>query len=190
MRYELIAGEQEAGDFDVALHLDADLRIVADVGPALDWRNWHGGMALVQHPSYFRTLASYPHLARMPRRFASEVKKRVQEGGPLGSWEHRRESTAFVPWAKRRTYVCGGVWFGRGREFASMVETLAAHVRQDRERNLMARWHDESHLNWFASTRRVSLLDPSYCWEPASAALIGVPPRIIAVDKGSDWTRD
>ena len=189
MRYDLMSRLGGIERYDVAMHLDADLRIVAEVGPGLDWTGWRSGIAVVRHPSFYRRPRSYAQVARSPRTLASELRKRIQEGGALGSWEHRSDSAAFVPRRSRKAYACGGVWFGQGASVASMTALLAARTRQDSARGVTARWHDESHLNWYAAHHPVSYLDPSYCWDERSAKIIGIPPRIIAVDKGRDWLR-
>ena len=77
---------------------------------------------------------------------------------------------------------------GRTPEFGRMVAELARRTQKDTSRGVTALWHDESHLNWYASQTHPTVLPPAYCAVPVYPWLAGVNPRIIAVDKG-DWVR-
>lgn len=73
-----------------------------------------------------------------------------------GTWETSRESRAFVPARKRRTYAHGAVWGGRTELVLEMVEILALRTRQDSEVGKVAVWHDESHLNWYVANYKAN----------------------------------
>lgn len=184
LRYELIRDVLPQTQAQVCLHLDADLAFVDLVGPELTPGDWIGGLALVAHPGYWHD-GRPRSLPDLRRRFAA--RRRSPLGG-LGTWETRKESQARVPWSQRRIYICGGVWMGRTREFGRMAEELARRTRSDMAHGVTARWHDESHLNWYASQADVTVLSPAYCAVPSYPWLTGIAPRIVAVDKG-DWER-
>jgi len=69
---------------------------------------------------------------------------------------------------------------------------LSARIEQDLSRNVIARFHDESHINWFAATYKINLLRPDLCFDSSYPNLKGIAPRILAVDKNSQsaWIRD
>jgi hypothetical protein len=70
-----------------------------------------------------------------------------------------------------------------------MCKDLAEHVEEDRQRGITARWHDESHLNWYAAMNEVTLLGSEFC-VPEGFRLVGPEkPVLVAVDKGVDRTR-
>jgi|GEM_PF-831831 len=188
-RYELISEMNIEDEFDVVLHLDADTRIAQEVGRELEPERWEGGIALVAHPGFFRPAHALLTALRLPRTTVSDLAGLIRGEAGIGQWERRSKSTAFVPRSRRKQYVCGGVWFGRSPEFFTMTRTLAAHTLTDRRRGITARWHDESHLNWFAAHHKFTLLDSSYCYVHGSKSLSGLVPRIIAVDKGDARVR-
>lgn len=169
----------------------------ADTDFASPWRvdqlkmPWQGDIGLVRHPGCYRSGLSIRETLLRPRRSFLDLRRWAAEGGvwPGGEWERRPDSYAYVPRRLRRHYVCGGVWFGMRNAFESMVLTLADHVRLDAERGTTARWHDESHLNWYAANYPVSLLSPEYCWDASTSPPAGLNPIIVAVDKGQTWAR-
>jgi hypothetical protein len=189
LRYRLIDQIKDSTDTHLSMHLDADMVIMRPVGPELAPRDWTGGIALVRHPSFYRTPRSYIQLSRNPRKLLSELKNRFEEKGPFGSWEHTRESAAFVPRSLRRSYVCGGVWLGRSPEFFDMVSLLAKRVQFDLDNQIIAKWHDESHLNWYAAHHNTSILSPEYCSTDETERIHALRSRIVAVDKGSNRSR-
>lgn len=189
-RYALIDQYSAYLQQDLLVHLDADMRIVVDVGGELDPGDWPGGIALVEHPGYRRPRWSQrvPLYVRRPRLLARDVLSQVRSGA-VGMWEQRPESRAYVPRAGRRTYVCGGTWMGLREPFLAMAHELAERTEADKRDAITAVWHDESHLNWYASRYPSAVLASEYCYAPGFANLAGLAPRIIAVDKGDDRTR-
>ena len=190
LRYQIFDTHRSQLSQDVLLHLDADMIVVDEVGPELRPDYWRGGIALVRHPGYRRPgLGAGSSLYfRNPRLAWSDARARMVVGG-LGSWESDVRSRACVPRAKRKAYVCGGTWMGRRTELLSMIHELAEHTREDTQTGVMAVWHDESHLNWFASRYETSILGSEYCYAEGYANLSDLHPRIIAVVKGDERTR-
>ena len=190
LRYEVFTKFQAELQQDLLMHLDADMMIVDDVGADLDPTTWLSGLALVRHPGFRRPqgaqgLAFY---ARHPSRAVKDSVLRLGTGG-IGTWERRQASRANVSRSNRHTYVCGGTWFGLRDPFLSMVNELAERTRADLDEGTIAVWHDESHLNWYASTHPTTVLGSEYCYAPGFPNLTDISPRIIAVDKADDRTR-
>lgn len=82
-----------------------------------------------------------------------------------GSWETRKESTAYIPSEKRKQYYAGGVNLASTKEFLSMSEYNYNNIEKDKMNNITAIWHDESHLNAYISNRGLPTkeLSPDYC---------------------------
>ena len=57
------------------------------------------------------------------------------------------------------------------------------YIEIDLNNGLIAKWHDESHLNWWYANFGGHLLNPEYCFDEKSKHLTGLLPRVIAVDK-------
>ena len=50
-------------------------------------------------------------------------------------------------------------------KYLQLQEILEKNVDEDMNNGIIARWHDESHLNWYASRNvRYRLLNPSYAY--------------------------
>ncbi len=105
-----------------------------------------------------------------------------------GSWETRKESTAYVRESKRNVYLAGG--FQGGSTYDNAIKHLASNIAYDEEQGITAVWHDESHWNQFYSglVFDFTVLNPSYCMveemEKRKAWDIDwLEPKIIALSK-------
>ncbi len=159
-------------------HIDADMLFIKNPLNFTNSQDWINGIALVQHPGYFRT--SNVRLSPNQRIKDSVLRLRM---GALGTWETFEQSKAFVRRNKRKTYVCGGSWMGTKLSFFKLVETLKVSTEFDMQAGVIAKWHDESHLNQWASNNPHTLLPPSFCYDPSYPWLSGSTEIIRAVRK-------
>lgn len=74
---------------------------------------------------------------------------------------------------------------GQNAKFKEMVSDLNDSVSRDELNGVMATWHDESHLNKWATTNAHSTLSPSYCYDPSYPHLWSLGEIIRAVDKNA-----
>lgn len=82
-----------------------------------------------------------------------------------GEHESNPDSTAYISDAEYNHYFCGGFWGGASQEVIRFLEVAQSQIDQDLENNLIAIWHDESHLNRYATDHPPTLiLSPSYCY--------------------------
>lgn len=108
-----------------------------------------------------------------------------------GDFETRKICRAFVPKHKRKQYFAGGFYGGTLEEFNRVNKACSSNIEYDlREKKLIAKWHDESHLNWyFAHFSPTKVLSPSYCYTSSrdkarSWGLEGkYKPRLLALEK-------
>lgn len=105
-----------------------------------------------------------------------------------GTWrmpyEHRRKSGACIPRGKGQHYVYGAVNGGKAKAFLAMAQELDKEISLDYEKGIIAKWHDESHLNhyiWKYGNYR--LLTPAYAY-PENYQL-PFEKKIMTIDKGS-----
>ncbi len=190
LRYELFRDSWHLIMGEVVIHLDADMLFVSDTYLNPDPAEWLGGIALVRHPGFRR-----PRFSRLPKLYLAaplllvwDLKRWLRLGG-LGDWEVSQDSLAYVPRKRRHTYVCGGTWMGLREPLGVMINELADRTRRDLQRGVVAIWHDESHLNWFASTHAHELLDSEKCYAEGHPNLEDLYPEIIAVAKDGHFTR-
>lgn len=109
--------------------------------------------------------------------------------------EENKQSTAYLP--SVRQYFCGGFNGGTSVSFLRMAEVIARNVDVDLANGVVAKWHDESHLNKYLEENPPSrVLDHGYCYSEGSAACRAyypkqwgcawgndVTPKILALDK-------
>ena len=79
-------------------------------------------------------------------------------------YERRAFSTAYIPEGLGKHYVQGGFNGGYTTEYLKMVKTLSQNIKEDRENNVQAIWHDESHLNRYVIDKEPLYLPPNYIW--------------------------
>jgi hypothetical protein len=184
-RYRIYSKHAESLHGDILMHLDADMIINADFVSKIKNLFRNSGMALVAHPGFWRPKRA-TSLLRLyfmnPKKLYSDFKMKVFMGG-LGSWEVHDTSSAYVPRKNRQRYVCGGTWLGTRKEFLDLAKSLDENVRTDESNGVLAIWHDESHLNHWASRNSYIQLTPEYCFDSSYPQLRSITPLITAVDK-------
>ena len=86
----------------------------------------------------------------------------------LNFWpvETNSNSTAYIPERHRCVYVQGCVWGAKGSHIEYMVNLMKNNINIDLQNNIIAIWHDESHLNKFIVDHRteVAILSPSMAY--------------------------
>ena len=183
-RYEIIVNEMSDIDSDVLVYLDADMKIECkiDLTSIIDINK--DAMVLVRHPGFWRPsiLKNKTFYFRHLRLLLDDLALKIRIGG-IGSWELDKRSTAYVPRKNRRNYYCGGFWLGRKESVLGFSRTLYKNVKLDEKINFTAVWHDESHLNRWASENSFREQDPSYCFAENYENLERLPKKITAVNK-------
>lgn len=102
--------------------------------------------------------------------------------GRLGTYETNKVSTAYVAPGEAKHYFAGGFNGGSSQEFLKMAHTITQNIKKDLEKNFIAVWHDESHINrYFIDNPPTKILSPSYCY-PESWN-ISYHKRLLALDK-------
>lgn len=180
-RYRIFEKFQDEIIEDVVMYLDSDMKITSDFTFELAPEDWLNGLAFVHHPGFYqiqqhiqessiKTMSSFMLKIRYSRFFR----------GGFGDWEGNRKSTAYTQKKRRKTYVHGAVWFGKRREFMKMVSQLNKNVTSDYEKNFIAKWHDESHLNWYFAHSGGSVLTPRYSGFVNYPEVMKLSPMILS----------
>lgn len=154
----LLQAEERISAADWFLFLDADMRVVSPI-------------ALEEMFDDARPLTGVQHPYVPPG-----------SGFPL---ERDRRSDAFVAHGREAShYWQGCLWGGRSEEALAMMRDLAGSVAADEAKGIVARWHDESHLNRYFGQRenQVKTLDPGFAL-PDSDPSLTCAPRILHLDK-------
>ena len=184
-RYKIYLNHSLHLQEDFLMHLDADMLARDSAEFIFSDYSWEHGMLLVRHPGFYRppqTLLLFQNYMRNPVLMLRDIHRRILLGG-LGAWETNPKSMAYVKRKYRNVYVCGGIWLGTKTAFIQLIEKLANQVEQDLNNSLIAKWHDESHLNAWSSMNQHHLASPDLCHDSSYPNLKYMNPIITAVDK-------
>lgn len=154
-------------NFDYIFFLNANIRFVQTIGENILPSNTEKLLA-VKHPAFYN-------------------KDRSDF-----SYETNSHSLAFIPSNKGKVYYMGGFNGGIASEYLKLIEHLNASVLEDFEKGIIAKWHDESHLNkYLLDFEHIKVLDPSYGY-PEDWDLPFVPKMVILNKEkigGHEWFR-
>jgi hypothetical protein len=173
------------GDFTkdgVYVYTDADMLVLDSFLTSIQDFYKVGYLGVVLHPGYRHKLQikDLRHLSGI-KNWLRDVKL-ILRYGALGTWETDKRSLAFVPRAQREAYVCGGLWMADKSTFRQICIELARRIEQDFSQDLMACWHDESHLNWYVANHETILMPNELCVSGKQVNSMR-KPLIVAVDK-------
>lgn len=101
--------------------------------------------------------------------------------GGRGTPETNPKSKAYVSPSEGLTYFAGGFNGGLSSEYLKMSEVLSARINQDYENEIIAVWHDESHMNrYFIDNPPTKVLNTEYC---TPSNLINTNTKLSAIVK-------
>jgi len=102
--------------------------------------------------------------------------------GRRGTPETRKESLAYIGPEEEMTYFAGGFNGGKTQMFLDMAKTLSENIKKDLSNDIIAIWHDESHMNrYFVDNPPTKILSPSYCYE--QNRILPFDKKLIALSK-------
>jgi hypothetical protein len=69
--------------------------------------------------------------------------------GKKGTPERNPRSKAYLPIDSDNLYFCGGFFGGDSKSFIEMSKEIKKNIDEDLSAGIIAKWHDESHLNHY-----------------------------------------
>lgn len=109
--------------------------------------------------------------------------------GTRGTPETNSLSLACVFLHEQMQYFAGGFNGGTSEEYLKMANHISNNIDIDYLKNLIAVWHDESHMNrYFIDNPPTKILDPSYCY--GESMNIPFKQRLLALDKNHKEIRN
>jgi len=163
-KYNYINAEAEfLKDFDYIYLFDADVGIVAPVGEEV-----MVDLVGVLHPY------------------------KILEDKSVYPYEKNKNSTAYIADSDHDKYYAAAFVGGKSETFLKMAKTIAERVEEDERNGIIAKWHDESHLNKYFNENPPVALSPSYMFPEE---LINHPrypfePKIVALKKESHFNQE
>lgn len=187
LRYQIFSKNFSKMKTNILMHLDADMILASNPWESVRRLVANEKICLIQHPGYWRSkgLQGVVFYLMHPLTALKDLYMKISLGG-LGAWETRPQSKAFVPRGSRKQYFCGATWFGPREVIREMLDELSYQVSDDRKINLIAKWHDESHLNEWAIENRHNTSSPELCFDETYPQLKKLIPSIIAVRKNKE----
>jgi histo-blood group ABO system transferase len=158
-KYNYICTEKDfLKDFDYLYLFDADVDIVSPVGEEV-----LQDLVGVLHPW------------------------KILENKSLYPYEKRLQSTAYVADEQHNKYYAAAFVGGKSETFLKMSEVISSRVTEDETNNIIAVWHDESHLNKYFIENPPTDLSPSYMFPEELMGHLEYPwkPKIVAINKNS-----
>ena len=150
--------------YDYCFYFDVDMGIVNKVGDEV-----LGDLVATMHPY---------------QSFAPKIQR---------SYDRNPKSLAYVPlYDEGEHYYAGGFNGGSTKRFLEMSEVIADRVNKDLENDVIALWHDGSHLNRYLIDNPPDIsLSPSYCFAEELMSNVEYPydPKIIALKKNHNELR-
>ncbi len=139
-RYKIFLRQKdELLKYDYVFFMNANIICLSNIDE--DFLPKKEGLLFVQHPGYF-AVPNY-----------------------LYSYDRNRKSKAYIPYFKGSIYICGGVNGGKSNEFMHMCECIDKNTDDDYSRGVIAKWHDESHINkYLLGVKDYKVLNPGYCY--------------------------
>jgi hypothetical protein len=155
MRYDLfLQAADRLKTFDYIFFFNANMRMVAPIGKEILPEH----LTAVIHPGYYnKPVWRYPY-------------------------ERDRRSSAFIPaHEKGYHYYMGSVNGGRTDDFLALARTCNQHIKEDLKRGIVAKYHDESHLNHYLRYHDCTPLSPAYAYIEGKE--LPFEPKILLLDK-------
>tara|TARA_S200002703_G_scaffold159605_1_gene173699 strand:+ start:544 stop:1260 length:717 start_codon:yes stop_codon:yes gene_type:complete len=160
----ILKAKEALSNFDYVLFLDADMRIVDTVSEEelFTDKKFIG----VHHPCHF--LKMNPH-TQYPGAFETDP----------------RSCAAISDKDDISTYWQGCLWGGKVPFVIDMMRELHRRTVEDEGRNVIAVWHDESHMNKFfiENKSEVHTLGPQYAYPEVFAGYCEFDPVIVHLAK-------
>jgi hypothetical protein len=101
--------------------------------------------------------------------------------GCKGSREPNPKSLAYINPSVNSIYICGGFFGGSKERFINVSKKLAYNISKDLDKGIIAKWHDESHLNHYFAyhSDTIKVLSPEYMYWPNNKKHKFENPKII-----------
>ena len=143
---------------DYVYFFNSNMRFVLDITTEILPSDKQSGLVALLHPGRFNK-SKYWH-----------------------PYERRKDSCACIlPWEGNGKYYMGALNGGTAGAYSALVETCRAQIQRDIDRNVIAVYHDESHLNKYLSCKNILELSPAFGYPEGWA--FPFDPKIIIIDK-------
>jgi len=165
-RFEILnKARKEIEEHDLLVFIDADGLVVDQITEEEFFVD--KPLFGVHHPCHF--LGMPPH-NRMP-----------------GAFETNTRSRAYLDLEKikPKVYYQGCLWGGKVPEVCDMMDTIMGRTNLDLEDDIIAVWHDETHINKYLNENqdKVHTFGPEFAYPECFSSYCNFEPRIVHLAK-------
>jgi hypothetical protein len=166
-RFEMfLKVEHELEKFEYLFFFNANMRFVDVVDETILPTKEEGLLAVI-HPSLYNA---------SPTDFTFET-------NPV--------STAYIEPGTATHYLMGSLNGGITNNYLQLIKECNNNIEEDLRKDIIAAWHDESHLNKYLFGKKIKMLGPEYAYPQDSQ--LPFKPKIMLLDKaklgGHEWLR-
>ena len=98
-------------------------------------------------------------------------------------YERNKKSRAYVkPYGKDYVYFMGGLNGGKADNYLQMIKALSQNIRNDYDEGIVAKVHDESHINAYLRSHPCKKIGRECCW-PEEWEAKDFTPKMVFRDK-------
>lgn len=134
--HTLLKARDDLAKYDYVYYVDADARFIGPVDSEI-----FGELVATIHCGYYKT--SREHFP----------------------YERRTDSLAYIQSSEGIHYYAGGFQGGSAAAFIAAMQSMAGSITADEKKNVIAKWHDESHWNRYCVDHPPTVqLDHMYHW--------------------------
>lgn len=80
------------------------------------------------------------------------------------TYDRNVNSLAYIPYGEGEYYIAGGFNGGKSSQFIKLINELDENIQNDLDNDVIALWHDESHINKYILDKNYKILDPGYIY--------------------------
>lgn len=173
MRFDIfLTQEDKLAQFDYIFFFNANMQFVDLVGQEILPSDKNDGLAMGLHPGFYN--------------------KNINDF----TYDRNLQSTAYIPYNSGRFYVQGCLNGGTADAYLKLCHVCSKNIKTDLDKNVIALWHDESHLNKYVLDKNPLIIPCNYLY-PESWDLPDFKDniKIIQRDKnnpkygGIEWLR-
>jgi hypothetical protein len=168
-RFKMFLGvEEDLQKCDYLFFFNANIVFVDKIGDDILPGEANGGLLAVKHPGFWdKPRSAFPY-------------------------DSNESSTAYIPQDEGEHYFMGGFNGGQSGPYLQLIKTLNNNIHADIGKDVIALWHDESHLNKYMLDKKPKILSPAYGFVEGYA--IPFKPKLVVLLKekygGHDYLRN
>ena len=179
LRYSyLLKQKHKLSEFDYIFYCDADSRFFQNIGDEV----LGSGLTVVQHfmAAGKQTKSTESHLATLYSSNSdcrnSNINWDIENKFKNLVFEANQNSTASLP-RKTDRYFIGSFHGGSSEAYIDAITSMSYNINKDLSNNIIAEYHDESHLNKYLCKNPPARVMPFWYYVPAG----GVPPECVPI---------